>query len=541
MFTIANKWLNSATRVGTIEFKELVYQARFSTHERTPYMVDYAIDPSQTHAKSVLLRKANDGTSLGSDCTNFEWYLSSVYPGLLEEISTVEKRFKAVLRDGKRQQNNFLLDSSGKIPDSIQLLLHQYSKPSDHITIIQEEVQLLKDRENLLGASAASRKAAMKHVFQEPPIVQKKKPLPQDLKMDRYDLHMEKVRTQLVCEDISLPAADSADSCASKLAHDPDMCVTQKSILLFICPHTCGFCDAGTGKFCEDFYLNKCKKWSSDGMCGQPEIADKCMKSCGGCTPSYNVIKGDGIKKTSSEIISNPVDAHKSAQLNDRAVAVEFKRVNPGLPHTQFLEGKLPDDYDPQIICSIFNDKPNGQLLARVNVASPAVEGVRIFCGIYTMEKNHRTNVLATRNTWAKHCDGFIAFSTAEDLAIPSINISHEGDESYDNMWQKSRSIWKYIYSHLSGHYDYYLLGGDDMFYIINNLRFYLNSAEMVEAQRTHEGLYVGRIFQPPKQEIFNSGGAGYLVDSKALKILGENLDSPKCFPHQRVSLIAFQ
>lgn len=45
--------------------------------------------------------------------------------------------------------------------------------------------------------------------------------------------------------------------------------------------------------------------------------------------------------------------------------------------------------------------------------------------------------------------------------------------------------------------------------------------------------MFIGRIFQPPNQVVFNSGGAGYMLDSKALQVLSENIDTPKCFPHQ--------
>ncbi len=69
----------------------------------------------------------------------------------------------------------------------------------------------------------------------------------------------------------------------------------------------------------------------------------------------------------------------------------------------------------------------------------PAPTGARLFCGIYTMQENHLKNVKSTRETWAKRCDGFIAFSTVTDLALPAVAVRHEGEESYDNMWQKSR------------------------------------------------------------------------------------------------------
>jgi glycoprotein-N-acetylgalactosamine 3-beta-galactosyltransferase len=52
--------------------------------------------------------------------------------------------------------------------------------------------------------------------------------------------------------------------------------------------------------------------------------------------------------------------------------------------------------------------------------------------------------------TWAKRCDGWVAFSTKTDYSIPgtfmlvftfltleAIEIHHEGPEEYNNMWQK--------------------------------------------------------------------------------------------------------
>ena len=38
-------------------------------------------------------------------------------------------------------------------------------------------------------------------------------------------------------------------------------------------------------------------------------------------------------------------------------------------------------------------------------------------------------------------------------------------------MWQKSRSIWKHIAASYLDQFDWFLLGGDDMFYVLENLR----------------------------------------------------------------------
>lgn len=64
-----------------------------------------------------------------------------------------------------------------------------------------------------------------------------------------------------------------------------------------------------------------------------------------------------------------------------------------------------------------------------------------------------------------------------------AIDIVHLGEESYGNMWQKVRSIWKYVYKHYTtsekfdekllqtnSEFDYYLLGGDDLYVMVENL-----------------------------------------------------------------------
>jgi glycoprotein-N-acetylgalactosamine 3-beta-galactosyltransferase len=172
--------------------------------------------------------------------------------------------------------------------------------------------------------------------------------------------------------------------------------------------------------------------------------------------------------------------------------------------------------------------------------SSQLAKPVKIFCGIYTMLSSHETNVKSSRDTWGKRCDGFVAFSTHSDKSIPALKIEHEGEEAYDNMWQKSRSIWKYVANHFMNDFDFFLMGGDDMMYIIENLRLYLGSSKIQDMSATQTGLFIGRRFWPKDKRgrsaggVFNGGGPGYILDKKALAILRDNIDSPKCYPHQR-------
>jgi len=46
----------------------------------------------------------------------------------------------------------------------------------------------------------------------------------------------------------------------------------------------------------------------------------------------------------------------------------------------------------------------------------------------------------------SKKCDGFMVASTKTDRELGTVNIPHEGKEEYNNIWQKVRSMWSYVY-----------------------------------------------------------------------------------------------
>eukprot|EP00597_Dinobryon_sp_UTEXLB2267_P003148 CAMPEP_0170074866 /NCGR_PEP_ID=MMETSP0019_2-20121128/12111_1 /TAXON_ID=98059 /ORGANISM="Dinobryon sp., Strain UTEXLB2267" /LENGTH=284 /DNA_ID=CAMNT_0010285479 /DNA_START=836 /DNA_END=1687 /DNA_ORIENTATION=- len=157
------------------------------------------------------------------------------------------------------------------------------------------------------------------------------------------------------------------------------------------------------------------------------------------------------------------------------------------------------------------------------------------------MAAHHSTKVEALTSTWttpqpgiSPGCTAFLAFSTETDLSLPSIYVPHLGEESYNNMWQKSRSIWKYIYKFYRNEFDWFLLGGDDMYYIMENLYAYLESPEIIEERNKGQGVYLGRKLQYPSLYHpfpFNSGGSGYLLDQIALEKLATHLDTEACHP----------
>ena len=100
-------------------------------------------------------------------------------------------------------------------------------------------------------------------------------------------------------------------------------------------------------------------------------------------------------------------------------------------------------------------------------------------------------------------------------------------------MWQKVRSLWSYAYDNYYEEYDWFHMGGDDMYVLVENLRLYLESDEIQVAanggeylpsgnETTQTPLYLGRrfAFDGKMSRIYNSGGPGYTINKAALKLL---------------------
>lgn len=134
--------------------------------------------------------------------------------------------------------------------------------------------------------------------------------------------------------------------------------------------------------------------------------------------------------------------------------------------------------------------------------------------------------------------------SNATDRALGTVEIPHEGPEIYDNIWQKVRSMWSYVYDNYYDKYDWFHIGGDDMYLLVENFRLYLESEEIRLAanggihlpngnEREQTPLFLGRRFayMGDMDQIFNSGGSGYTLNKAALKALVVN-GFPKYFPH---------
>jgi hypothetical protein len=168
----------------------------------------------------------------------------------------------------------------------------------------------------------------------------------------------------------------------------------------------------------------------------------------------------------------------------------------------------------------------------------------RILCVVYSSEPFHH-KLQAARQTWAPKCDGFFAASNVTDPTFDAVNIVHNGPEQYNNMWQKVRSIWATLYELYYEDFDWFHLGGDDMWVLVENLRMYLESDEIQAAanggfsdtlplgvqsgnnnstriQPDQVPLYLGSrlAFRNNTRTLYNTGGPGYTLNKAALKLL---------------------
>ncbi|KAL3938313.1 MAG: hypothetical protein SGBAC_006753 [Bacillariaceae sp.] len=185
--------------------------------------------------------------------------------------------------------------------------------------------------------------------------------------------------------------------------------------------------------------------------------------------------------------------------------------------------------------------KAGWRLLRRMKVNETSVQsnnleasGSKILCAIYTYEKKHKA-VTAIGETWGWRCDGFFAASTktvteSTETGFGAIDLPHKGEEEYENMWQKVRSIWAYAHDNYIEDFDYFYLAGDDTHVIVENLRAYLDS---LGPRARSEPLYLGHWIPDTsgqKGDYFCGGGAGYLLNKKALRILVKEM-FPQCRP----------
>mmetsp|Transcript_28342 Transcript_28342/g.35044 ORF Transcript_28342/g.35044 Transcript_28342/m.35044 type:complete len:475 (+) Transcript_28342:112-1536(+) len=174
-----------------------------------------------------------------------------------------------------------------------------------------------------------------------------------------------------------------------------------------------------------------------------------------------------------------------------------------------------------------------------------ATEGklrAKILCIVYTIEPYH-DRIPPIRETWGSKCDGFFVGSNQTDPLLDILNIPHKNEETYGTIWSKVQAIWSNVYHHHYDDFDWFHIGGDDLYVLVENLRLYLESESVQLLENGGQYLPIGnelqqfpvalglKLFENGKySDQYNTGGPGYTLNKAALKALV--LKSPKYLLH---------
>jgi glycoprotein-N-acetylgalactosamine 3-beta-galactosyltransferase len=166
-------------------------------------------------------------------------------------------------------------------------------------------------------------------------------------------------------------------------------------------------------------------------------------------------------------------------------------------------------------------------LLERIEVSKEKEENLpKVLCLIYSVARRKK-QMQAQNDTWAPRCTKTLFLTDIPVPGLPTQVLKHDGEESYENMWQKLRAMYRYAYSIVMYHpeeYEWFYFGGDDVYLIVENLRAFLKTQEAK----------VPQIFGQPatvNKHTFLLGGPGYVMTLPALELLVRNLNKDCCSP----------
>jgi glycoprotein-N-acetylgalactosamine 3-beta-galactosyltransferase len=451
---------------------ESVRKARFL--HKAPYVLEVP-----ENAPSFMFNAKQD-----RKCSDFEWYLDNVYPPLREMLVEVNEKWT-----DEAAQERYL--------KAVDKLVKQYQKKTNLSDLQHAELDRVREEQ---------------HKRQEQFHNRNNDPAKNKDEEAKAAKHVQQVKDGL-CEDFK------QEECRVQAAKGD--CVLNPGYMIFHCPKACELCDA-KGKLCVDFYLKKCPEWALEGQCdSNQEFAHyNCRESCKLCTPAVGgaVVAGKETKP-----------AKPTAPAWSDSMLGELPAIDPYIVKQDYTAGNVPEILEGTCKLSA-NDKTLLATMKDVQEFPRALQ--RLMCIVYTTVEKHETSVRAIRETWGKRCDGFVVLSTTEDKSIPAVNLLHEGVEEYNNIWQKVRAGWAYIAKHYKSEFDWFYIGGDDVFMLVEAMKAYLSSDEISRATDSgRKPIFLGRRFRLPDGSIFNSGGAGYVLNRKALALLEPLLRT--CLPHQ--------
>lgn len=93
-------------------------------------------------------------------------------------------------------------------------------------------------------------------------------------------------------------------------------------------------------------------------------------------------------------------------------------------------------------------------------IADELFDKVRVLCWIVTYPENHHMKAIHVKNTWGKRCNTLLFMSSEADPVLGTIVLSV--NEGRENLWNKTKSAFQYVYQHHLNDADFFMKADDD-------------------------------------------------------------------------------
>ncbi|KAE9159799.1 hypothetical protein PF005_g31907, partial [Phytophthora fragariae] len=195
------------------------------------------------------------------------------------------------------------------------------------------------------------------------------------------------------------------------------------------------------------------------------------------------------------------------------------------------------------------------------NESEPGVSP-RILCFAVSYSAQHQTRVRAVAETWGQRCDKLLFFSNLSDIIVVGADTPSERRyevvhldiiADHAHLWLRTRAALKYLHTHYRHDYDWFYKCDDDTYAIIENMKKYLKRPEILQ-RVNREPMQMGHRFNMPDNAfnsyirnkmlnalwrsrwdrmVYNSGGAGYVINRLYLDKIVDSLQDWTCLPDE--------
>ena len=100
--------------------------------------------------------------------------------------------------------------------------------------------------------------------------------------------------------------------------------------------------------------------------------------------------------------------------------------------------------------------------------------------------------------TWGRRCNKLLFMSSEEDHNLPAIKLNVT--EGYNNLWDKTKKAFEYVYQNHRKEYDWFLKADDDTYIVVENLRYLLKEFH------TNDPIFFGHKFKPFTEQGMHPG-----------------------------------